>query len=132
MTDLEKDVERVRAQWRNQLPNQGTANIVLMAYDAIKAERDQQRLVADRLRVSWNEDVAEARKERDVALAQRDRLEKALMDLAEHGLRADTNPTRTGQTDDEWWDFLIQYLDDADSYVRELAKSALAGMGEKP
>ena len=47
-------------------------------YDAMCYELNQQKLISNRLRVAWNEDVAEARKEREKMQVQRDRLKDLL------------------------------------------------------
>jgi regulator of replication initiation timing len=60
--------------------------------EALTRERDQLQLTNNRLRLSWREDVAEAKVKKEAAEAARDRVCAALRDILELGRKDLSNP----------------------------------------
>ena len=63
------------------------------------------------------------------ARAENKRLREALMDYAEHGLRADLNPTIAGA---RWERVPVGYLDRIDASIRQRAQSILKDAPKAP
>ena len=61
----------------------------------------------------------------DKLTAERDRLRAALQDIADHGLRADLNPTAPMHNTGQLYDHLVGYLRRCDAGIREQARRAL-------
>lgn len=70
--------------------------------------------------------IAHAREDVGDLLAEVKTLRAALTDIAEHGLRADLNPTVQFGDDDHVYTQLTDYLRRCDAHIRERAQSALA------